>query len=62
MQGRKLLEIEGASRLAMFELCDGYYWDGKPATINGTDTPMPDGFYVCELGDDDFIVQSSDGW
>jgi hypothetical protein len=22
---------------------------------------MPDGFYVCELGDDDFITKASDG-
>jgi hypothetical protein len=61
MQGRKMLEIEGTPRLAMFELCDGFYWDGERATINGTDTPMPDGFYVCELGDDDFITKASDG-
>jgi hypothetical protein len=31
--------------------------DGEPATINGTTTPMPDGFYVCELGDDNFITE-----
>ena len=62
MQGLKELKIEGAPALTIFELCDGFYWDGERATINGTDTPMPDGFYVFELGDDDFIVQSSDGW
>jgi hypothetical protein len=45
MQGRKLLEIEGAPKLA-FELRDGHYWDGVPATKNGTTTPVPDGFYV----------------
>jgi hypothetical protein len=61
MQGRKMLEIEGAPRLAMFELCDGFYWDGERANINGTTAPMPNGFYVCELGDDDFITQAPDG-
>ena len=61
MQGPKELKIKGAPRLAMFELCDGFYWDGERATINGTTTPMPDGFYVCELGDDDFITKAPDG-
>jgi hypothetical protein len=63
MQGLKKLKIEEAPRLAMFELCDGFYWDGERATRNGTtdDTPMPDGFYVCELGADDFITQAPDG-
>jgi hypothetical protein len=61
MQGRKLLEIKGAPRLAMFELCEGFYWDGERATKNGTDTPQPDGFYVCELRDDGFITQAPDG-
>jgi hypothetical protein len=61
MQGIKELEIEGTPKLAIFELCDGFYWDGERATINGTTTPMPDGFYVCELGDDDFITRAPDG-
>ena len=61
MQGIKELQIEGAPKLAMFELCDGYYWDGERATVNGTTTPMPDGFYVCEVGDDNFIAKSSGG-
>jgi hypothetical protein len=57
MQGYKLLlGIEGSPRLAIFELRDGRYWDGERATVNGTTTPMPDGFYVCELGDDDGFI------
>jgi hypothetical protein len=59
MRGYKLLlGIEGAPRLAIFELRDGHYWDGEPATVNGTTTPMPDGFYVCELGDGGFITKT----
>jgi hypothetical protein len=61
MQGLKELKIEGAPALTIFELCDGFYWDGERATINGTTTPMPDGFYVCELEDDDFITKAPDG-
>jgi hypothetical protein len=61
MQGLKKLKIEGAPALTIFELCDGFYWDGERATVNGTDTPMPDGFYVCELGDDDFLTKAPDG-
>jgi hypothetical protein len=61
MQGRKLFDVENAPRLALFELCDGRYWDGEVADRNGTSTPMPDGFYVCELGADDFITQAPDG-
>jgi hypothetical protein len=29
--------------------------------MNGTTTPMPDGFYVCELGDDGIITQAPEG-
>jgi hypothetical protein len=61
MQGLKKLKIKGAPALTIFELCDGFYWDSERATVNGTTTPMPDGFYVCELGDDDFITKAPDG-
>jgi hypothetical protein len=61
MQGRKLLEIEGAPKLAMFELRDGRYWDGEPVAKYGTTTPAPDGFYVCELRDDRRIAQADTG-
>jgi hypothetical protein len=57
MQGLKELQIEGAPALTIFELCDGFYWDGEPAIVNGTTAPQPDGFYVCALGDDDSITQ-----
>jgi hypothetical protein len=57
MRGCKLLKIEGAPKLGIFELRDGKYWDGIPATRNGTNTPMPDGFYVCQLGNSGFMVQ-----
>jgi hypothetical protein len=61
MQGRKLLEIEGAPKLAMFELRDGRYWDGERVAKYGTTTPAPDGFYICELRDDGFIAQADTG-
>jgi hypothetical protein len=61
MQGRKLLEIEGAPKLALFELRDGYYWDGEPVAKHGSTTPAADGFYVCELRSDGFIAQADDG-
>jgi hypothetical protein len=61
MQGFKKLKIAAAPRLAMFEIRDGYYWDGERATINGTDIPQPDGFYLCEVGDDGFIARAPDG-
>ena len=61
LQGCRLLSIEGSPQLAIFELRNGKYWDGIPATMNGTATPMPDGFYVCELTRDGYIVQGPTG-
>jgi hypothetical protein len=61
LRGCKLLKIEGAPKLGIFELRNGKYWDGIPATLNGTATPMPDGFYVCELTRDGFIATKDDG-
>jgi predicted RNase H-like HicB family nuclease len=60
MQGCKLLKIEGNPTLAIFELRDGRYWDGARIE-GGATTPMPDGFYVCELTPDGCIVQGADG-
>jgi hypothetical protein len=62
MQGFKLLKIEGTSTLGIFELRNGQYWDGIRVTRmdNGV-TPMPDGFYVCELTPDGYIVQNPSG-
>jgi hypothetical protein len=61
LRGCELLKIEGAPKLGIFELRNGKYWDGVPATMNGTATPMPDGFYVCELTRDGFIVTTDGG-
>jgi hypothetical protein len=61
LRGCKLLKIEGAPKLGIFELREGKYWDGIPATRNRTSIPMPDGFYVCQLTKDGFMVQGSDG-
>jgi hypothetical protein len=55
MQGHKLLKIEGTPTLAIFELRDGQYWDGR--MNNDTATPMPDGFYVYELTGDGCTAQ-----
>jgi hypothetical protein len=64
MQGCKVLKINGVmySKLAVFEIRDGKYWDGIPATKNedGT-TLMPDGFYFCELTSDSYITKAHDG-
>jgi hypothetical protein len=61
MQGDNALEIEGAPELAVFELRDGKYWDGEPVVRYGTTTPPPDGFYVCTLTSDGYIVKDDSG-
>jgi hypothetical protein len=63
MQGCKVLKIDGVySKLAVFEIRDGKYWDGKPATKMEDDTTLvPDGFYFCELTSDGYIAKADDG-
>ena len=61
MQGRKLFEVEDGPRPVLFELCDGFYWDGEPAIRNSDGTPALDGFYVGLLGDDWRLIRGFDG-
>ena len=52
MQGCELLEIDGVdSKRALFELRDGKFCDGEPATRKEDGTPKEDGFYFVELDD-----------
>jgi hypothetical protein len=60
MQGHKLLDAEGAPKLAMVEIRDGHYWDGESFEKNDG-TPAVDGFYFCELTSSGSIVQGDDG-
>jgi hypothetical protein len=62
MQGCKLLKIDGAPALAIFELRNGTCWDGIQVTRMGDGvTPMPDGFYVYQLTSDGAIAPSGNG-
>jgi hypothetical protein len=50
MQGCKVLEIDGVDpKRALFELRDGKFWDGEPATRKEDGTSKEDGFYFVEL-------------
>jgi hypothetical protein len=59
MQGRKVFDVPEGPRLALFELCEGLYWDGEIATR--ISDGAPDGFYVGLLGDDECLIRGSDG-
>ena len=61
MQGRKLFDVEDGPRPVLFEICDGFYWDGEAAFRNSDGAPAPDGFYIGLLGADWFLVQGFDG-
>ena len=53
MQGCKVLEIDGVDpKRALFELRDGKFWDGEPATRKEDGTPKENGFYFVELRSD----------
>ena len=61
MQGRKLFDVKDGPKPVLFELCDGFYWDGELATRNSDGTPALDGFYIGLLGDDWYLIRGSDG-
>ena len=60
MQGCKVLEIDGVDpKRALFELRDGKFWDGEPATRKEDGTPKEDGFYFVELDDGGRILNDN---
>jgi hypothetical protein len=44
---------------ALFELRDGKFWDGEPATRKEDGTPKEDGFYFVELDDGGRILNDN---
>jgi hypothetical protein len=60
MQGWKVFEVEGCTKLIMFELRGGKYWDGRPATRMKEGATL-NGFYVCELTSDGSVKELKDG-
>jgi len=59
--GPQAVRCRGRPEAVLFEICDGFYWDGEAAFRNSDGAPAPDGFYIGLLGDDWFLVQGFDG-
>jgi hypothetical protein len=60
MQGWKVFEVENHAKLVVFELRDGKYWDGIPAT-RMKEGAILNGLYVCELKNDGAIKNVNNG-
>jgi hypothetical protein len=59
-RGCKVLEIDGVDpKRALFEIRDGKFWDGEPATRKEDGTPKQDGFYLVELTSDGNILNDN---